>query len=224
MQAILFDIDGTLSDSDDKLARRFQKILRPLDFLVRSQPSSRIARWLVMFSESPGNKILEIADRLHLDGILARFLDRRATAKNAQRSALDYPIIPGVDAMLAAVGERYPLAVVSARNEVTTRYFLHVNGLERYFRVVVTSQTCARTKPFPDPLHFAAQFLGVPVEACLMVGDTVTDVRAALAAGAQSLSVLCGFGAEKELRESGTQAVLPCTADLAEFLGVSPGT
>ena len=51
-----------------------------------------------------------------------------------------------------------------------------------------------------------------------MIGDTVTDVRAALSAGAQSLSVLCGFGTETELIKSGTQEILPSTSMVADFL------
>ena len=50
------------------------------------------------------------------------------------------------------------------------------------------------------------------------VGDTVTDVRAAQAAGAQSVSVLCGFGTHKELLKAGTQAILQSTSSLAAFL------
>lgn len=120
--------------------------------------------------------------------------------------------------MLESLKASYPLAVVSARNEVTTRHFLRLNQLEEYFQVVVTSQTCQRTKPFADPLLFAARELGVPIENCLMIGDTVTDIRAAKAAGAQSLSVLCGFGLEAELRRAGTQKILPTTSDLVAYL------
>ena len=54
-----------------------------------------------------------------------------------------------------------------------------------------------------------------------MIGDTVTDVRAAKAAGAQSLSVLCGFGQEDELRKAGTNAILPSTSMLATYLSES---
>ena len=46
----------------------------------------------------------------------------------------------------------------------------------------------------------------------------VTDIRAAKAAGAQSLSVLCGFGLEAELRRAGTQKILPTTSDLVAYL------
>ncbi len=63
--------------------------------------------------------------------------------------------------MLEILSERFPLAIVSARNEVTTRHFLRLNQLEEFFPVVVTSQTCPRSKPFADPLLFAAEQLGV---------------------------------------------------------------
>lgn len=120
--------------------------------------------------------------------------------------------------MLETLIGRYPVAIVTARNEVTTREFLRINALEGYFPIVISSQTCKKTKPFPEPLLHAAEQMNVPIENCLMIGDTVTDVRAALAAGAQSLSVLCGFGQEKELRRSGTHAILDSTAQLADFL------
>ncbi len=55
-----------------------------------------------------------------------------------------------------------------------------------------------------------------------MIGDTVTDIRAAKAAGAQSLSVLCGFGLEKELRRAGTQEILASTSELAAYLTSTP--
>ncbi len=120
--------------------------------------------------------------------------------------------------MLDALHKRYPFAVVSARNSVTVEKFLRVNDLHSYFDIVISSQTCEKTKPFPEPLLFAASELGVPIENCLMIGDTLTDVRAALAAGAQSLSVLCGFGTEKELRKSGTHHILHSTSELAALL------
>jgi HAD superfamily hydrolase (TIGR01509 family) len=134
------------------------------------------------------------------------------------RPAEDFPMIPGIVSMLDELSQEYPFAIVTARNEITTRQFLSHNNLETFFPVVISSQTCQRTKPFADPLLHAAEILEVPIENCLMIGDTVTDVRAAKAAGAQSLSVLCGFGQEKDLRRAGTHKILPTTSMLAEFL------
>lgn len=220
VRALLFDVDGTLSDSDDHMVSRVASKLGFLDRLFKPGSAHRLARGFVHFAESPGNWLLQMADRLSLDSFLASLLDRRANQKEAEIQ--DFPGISGILPMLKVLSGRFPLAIVSARNEVTTRHFLRLNQLEEFFPVVVTSQTCRRTKPFADPLLFAAEQLGVPIENCLMIGDTVTDIRAAKAAGAQSLSVLCGFGLEKELRRAGTQEILPSTSELATYLTSTP--
>ena len=110
------------------------------------------------------------------------------------------------------------MSVVTNRNEVTTMAFLDSHQLTPFFTSVMASQSCRRTKPFAEPLHAAAKSMGVPVEDCLMIGDTIVDVHAAIAANAQSLAVLCGFGTEKQLLKAGAQEILPSTSLLAEFL------
>ena len=215
IKALLFDVDGTLADSDDQMVQRLVNLLKPLHFLIPEPQAITFSRRLVMRLESPGNALLELADRLHMDNLIAKVLDQRAQRR---ASHAPYPVIPGVPQMLQALSLRYPMAVVSARNALTTHAFLEHNALEPYFAMVVTSQTCPHTKPYPDPLLYAAHALDVPIQDCLMIGDTVVDVHAARAAGAQSLSVLCGFGTEKELRAAGTQAILPSTADLTKLL------
>lgn len=221
VRALLFDVDGTLSDSDDHMVNRFERHIRFLDKLFKPGSAHRAARWLVQFAETPGNWLLELADRLNLDPLLASILDRRAARTEAMPE--NYPTIPGILPMLEVLSRHFPLAIVSARNEVTTRNFLRVNQLEDLFTVIVTSQTCQRTKPFADPLHYAADKLGVPIDQCLMIGDTVTDIRAAKAAGAQSLSVLCGFGLQDELHRAGTHEILENTSELAAYLTAAPG-
>jgi len=215
VKALLFDVDGTLADSDDQMVQRLVNLLKPLHFLIPEPQALTFSRRFVMQVESPGNALLGLADRLHMDNLIAKVLDQRAQRRASHSS---YPVIPGVPQMLEALSLRYPMAVVSARNALTTHAFLEHNALEPYFAMVVTSQTCPHTKPFPDPLLYAAHALDVPIQDCLMIGDTVVDVHAARAAGAQSLSVLCGFGTEKELRAAGTQAILPSTADLTKLL------
>ncbi len=56
-----------------------------------------------------------------------------------------------------------------------------------------------------------------------MIGDTTVDVRAAKAAGAQVISVLCGFGEKDELMRLGTDMILPTTANLEQVLLGGPG-
>ena len=65
---------------------------------------------------------------------------------------------------------------------------------------------------------YAAQALGKAPEDCVMVGDTIVDVKSGKSAGAQTIAVLCGFGTEKELTRVGADLILPTTPDIQSYL------
>jgi phosphoglycolate phosphatase len=117
----------------------------------------------------------------------------------------------------------YPMAIVSTRGERGVRAFLDQFGLAPLFHCVASGRTCRRTKPHPAPLLWAARQMGLPPEACLMVGDTTVDILTARAAGAQSVGVLCGFGERAELERAGADLILNTTQELeGVLLGSSP--
>ena len=120
--------------------------------------------------------------------------------------------------MLKQLHGRYPMAVVSARDENGTMAFLEQFDLVKYFDVIVTGLSTKHTKPYPDPVLFAAQKMNVPPENCLMIGDTTVDIRAGKSAGAQTVGVLCGFGEEHELRKMGADMILEDTTKLVDVL------
>ena len=82
----------------------------------------------------------------------------------------------------------------------------------------MTSQTCHHTKPFPDPVIFAADSLGVSPKNCVMVGDTIVDIQSGKSARAQTVGVLCGFGTEKELKRVGADMIIPSTVNISDIL------
>lgn len=127
-------------------------------------------------------------------------------------------MIDGVREMLKNLSQRYPLSVVSVRDARSTLAFLDQFKLQSFFTCIATSQTCRHTKPYPDPILWAAEQMGERPEACLMVGDTTVDMRAGRSAGAQTVGVLCGFGEEAELRRTGADMIISSTADLAFVL------
>lgn len=214
--AICFDVDGTLADTDDAWVQSAQRLLSPLRFALRGQTTLRAARWLVMGVETPGNWAYQLLDRLRLDDEAARVMNFFAHYQNAPYRRL--PAVAGVAAMLTRLREHYPLAVVSARGERTTMRFLQEQNLLPLFSAVATAFTCKYTKPYPDPVCWAAERMGAAVERCLMVGDTAADIRAGRAAGAQTVGVQCGFGSEAELRRAGADLILESTAQLGEIL------
>jgi N-acetyl-D-muramate 6-phosphate phosphatase len=208
IKALCFDVDGTLSDTDDYYA---QKIVRFLpQFLFRDPVHT--ARRLVMWVESPGNALLGFADRIGIDDEMVAFID---WLNRHRKSPLKkYLIVPGVEELLKRMEERYPMSIVSARDEKSTMRFLTQFDLCKYFEVIVTGLSAPHTKPYPDPILLAAEKMGVRPHECLMIGDTTVDMRAGKAAGAQTVGVLCGFGEEPELRQLGADLILKSTADL----------
>lgn len=217
VKAICFDVDGTLSDTDNLWVSKFVNTLRPVKSIVGEIRLQKLGRSLVMMMESPGNLVYEMLDHLHLDDDVARVYNWMAM-KNIGRKPKSFWIIPDVKEVLVQLHSRYPMAVVSARDEAGTLTFMEQYELYSYFSTIVTSQTCIYTKPFPDPIHWAAEKMGVAAENCLMVGDTTVDIRAGKAAGAQTVGVLCGFGTERELRRAGADLILEHTGQLLRLI------
>ena len=215
IHVLCFDVDGTLSDTDDYYANRFTGWFQRLPRFLVHDPE-RAARRLVMWIESPGNALLGLSDTIGLDGPIITLID--FIYRHRKRKWRQFLIVPGVQEMLRRLKGHYPMVVVSARDEDSTMAFLQEFDLVKYFDLVISALSAKHTKPYPDPILLAAQKMGVAPEACLMIGDTTVDVRAGKAAGAQTVSVLCGFGGEDELRRKNPDLILPSTADLADAL------
>jgi len=216
IQALCFDVDGTLSDTDDQWIHNFSKMISPLRFLAPKSDPQHVARWMVMGLESPANVIYEAMDRIHLDDDIGRVFNFIAQKKIGHKPKRFW-IVPGVLEMLSFLRIKFPMAVVSARDDYTTRLFVNQFKMIDFFKSIVTAQSCVYTKPFPDPVLLAASQMSVPADRCLMIGDTTVDIRAGKAAGAQTVGVLCGFGTERELRRAGADLILQSTADLMEI-------
>lgn len=219
VQAILFDVDGTLSDTDDVYVEKLKKLLQGFRLFFPGKDLARLARRIIMAIEAPGNFLIGLPDIIGLDDEIYAMMD--FLARHSHPRSKVHRIVPGIDEMLIELSRHYPLAVVSARDERTTRIFLEQAHLSQYFQYVATAQTCRHTKPYPDPLLWAAQQLRVPPDACLMVGDTTVDIRAGKAAGTQTVGVLCGFGEKAELEHKGADQILATTADLLTALDLN---
>jgi HAD superfamily hydrolase (TIGR01509 family) len=212
IQALCFDVDGTLSDTDDLYAQNISSFFPHFLFNDPQRAAHRFMMWV----EAPGNALLGFADTLGVDDEMVAAINWFARLR--KRSPRKFLLVPGVDETLKQLYGRYPMAVVSARDELGTMAFLERFELVKYFDVIVTGLSAKHTKPYPDPILLAAQKMNVAPENCLMIGDTTVDIRAGKSAGAQTAGVLCGFGEEFELRRMGADIILEDTTKLAEIL------
>ena len=222
IQALCLDIDGTLADTDEHLTERMARLLRPLRFFFHKQDVSVPARRLVMAAETPFNAMVVLLDRLGLDNLILPMLDGMLGSHRHDHHPTK--LIPGMKQALALLQERFRLAIVTARTQHATDAFLDEFSLHSHFECVATARTCSRTKPHPAPLLWAAEQMKLPIEACLMVGDTPIDIRTGVAAGTHTIGVLCGFGERDELESAGATLILESTSHLPSVLMTGDGS
>ena len=178
LQAVLFDMDGTLVDTERLWWEAVQDIAtglgRPLTEAdqpeVLGRPVEYTADWLGALTGAP-----DLGDRLHDE-----FTQRVRTGIVPR---------PGALALLDALArDGVPTALVTASPRSVADSVLAVLGADR-FRVSVTADDTARTKPDPDPYLAACRALGVDPARCVAVEDTPTGVHSAEAAGCAVLAV-----------------------------------
>jgi HAD superfamily hydrolase (TIGR01549 family) len=210
VRVVLFDIDGTLRDTDDEVVDR---LTRRATRLLGADRASRWVRSAVMRAESPVQHVLARLDALSLDGPVHRLIERLEHTDGPTR------LTPGAQEIVADWSTRFRLGVVSAGPESAVTRFLTEHGLDRHMEVVVCGLTCTRTKPHPMPIAHAARMLAHNSTDVLMVGDTTVDIIAGRKAGAQTVGVLTGFGDRLELERAGATVIVDDLHRLRALVG-----
>jgi HAD superfamily hydrolase (TIGR01549 family) len=215
VRGVLFDLDGTLIETDDELVNKLARRLVFLNRIMPAQNQMRLARRWLMASEVWVNGFITLLDELHLDALLFRLNDTLHRWRGLRRPE-NFVAVDGVPEMLHDLADRYRLAIVTSRSRKDANRFLAQYDFSRFFYAVIAREDVSRLKPHPMPVRRAAQKLGLPTAQCLMVGDTNVDVRSAKAAGALAVGVLCGFGEEEDFQN--TDLVIGTTAELEKWL------
>jgi phosphoglycolate phosphatase-like HAD superfamily hydrolase len=213
IKALCFDVDGTLNDTDDQFVLKLSRWLQLVRFIFPDRDPKPFSRRLVMMTETPATYLYGLPDRLGVDDKLAAvgdFIYRLGLGKNPG----SFSLIGGAHAALEKLKPHYPMSLVSARGDRNVRRFIEQFNLDTFFVCAASAQTCRHTKPYPDPILWAAEKMGYSPAECLMIGDTVVDILAGKAAGTQTIGLLCGFGEEAELRKAGADEILASVADL----------
>jgi phosphoglycolate phosphatase len=111
-----------------------------------------------------------------------------------QNLCVDTTLFPGMESLLDRLEARdIAWGVVTNKFERFARPLLEQMGLASRAGVIVGGDTCPKAKPFPEPLLFAAQKVGVKPAAALYVGDDERDVQAARAAGMPVVVAAYGY-------------------------------
>ena len=133
----------------------------------------------------------------------------------SKRSCLYPGAREGVD-LLQAAG--YKLGCVTNKAAQFTEPLLRDLGVADAFSIVISGDTLPKKKPDPMPLLHAAEFFGVAPEASLMIGDSVSDVKAARAAGFQIVCMSYGYNHGVDIRDAHPDAVIDSMVEIMPLL------
>lgn len=203
LRAAIFDLDGTLVDSAADIA---EAINRLYDDLGQSRvPDAQVQAWIgdgvrALVGSALAHKGLTVSVEEVMPGFLIHY---NATL------LLEPRIYDGVVETLKALqGAGVPLAICTNKPVDLVPPLLSHLGLAGFFDVVIGGGSLPQRKPDAAPLLAVAQRLGVPVEACLMVGDSGTDHAAAVAAAMPVALVRYGYPRTFDLDTAPSLAVV----------------
>ena len=182
-QAVIFDMDGVIVDSEERHERAFLDVVREIgygdklalrfadyigrsdqvlwvDFVARHQPLQTVKELLIMKRD----RMVELIRR-------------------------EQPLFDGLPALVEKLAARYVLGVASGSERAVVGEVLEIEGLGRFFGAVVTDSDISHGKPAPDIFLRTAELLKVPPQACCVIEDSKPGVAAALAAGMEVIAI-----------------------------------
>lgn len=190
MTALLFDLDGTLIDSDPDHLVAFQQVFAPYGIaLDRALYTSHIM----------GASNAMIGDRF-LAHLSANERDAVFEAKEAayrDRLGAATPTLGAAELLAYAAARGLPCAVVTNAPRANAVKALAAIGLAEHLPILVIGGELARAKPDPLPYLTALELTGASAERSVAFEDSLSGVRAAVAAGLAVVGVTTGLRAER---------------------------
>jgi HAD superfamily hydrolase (TIGR01549 family) len=211
--AMLFDLDGTLVDSNYVHVSAWWQALREAGITI---PRWKLHRRIGMSGKSFLRELLrEQEHRLRKENVESL----EATHERLFRKEISgIAALPGANELLQHLaGNAIKVAIATTGGKGQTSRLLRCVNIPAGTEIV-TGDDVERAKPSPDIFITAAQKLRASVSDCIIVGDSVWDLLAAGRKGALGVGVLSGGYGEEELERAGAFRVYSDTADLLEHL------
>jgi HAD superfamily hydrolase (TIGR01509 family) len=205
MQAIIFDFDGVIADTEPLHFASLQQVLAGIGITLTE--TDYYADYLGFDDRGCFTAALQAHQRPAERNLIKTLMDQKATAYLAAVKH-HLTIFPGVRELVREAADRYPLAVASGALRHEIELILEEAGIRKAFAHITSAEDVTRGKPAPDPFLHALQGLNrlnirPPIQAadCLVIEDSLPGIRGARSAGMKVLAVANTHTAQ-DLREA----------------------
>ena len=200
IRGVIFDIDGTLIDTFPAFTSVFNKAISQFDL----QPVSQ--QFLIQSLRKGENleDLLRTIFPLSTDELLIERCKGEILHHFLKIEASEVKPFPGINELFGSLKERgIKIGIATGRMSLPEKEWDRFKrfGLERLIDSIVTSREVANRKPAPDAIVECAKRMNVPIEKCLVVGDTEDDIIAARKGGGIPVAILAG-GDHLDISES----------------------
>lgn len=217
IRALIFDIDGTLVDSFEAYHRVFNQGIA--DFNAGPVPRDVLRDYL-----AKGLSLRDILQKVFsspMDDATYEACREKILRLFKQAEIEGVKFFPGTEELFRSLeGKGIKIGIATGRTSSVEDEWLRFKrlGLDRYISAIVTSREVGHRKPAPDAIIECAKRMDVPIEKCIVVGDTESDIVAAKMSGAVAVAVTSGHENKEALLRAQPEIVLRDVNDLIAYL------
>ncbi|WP_243388238.1 pyrophosphatase PpaX [Bacillus kexueae] len=209
INTLLFDLDGTLINTNDLIIESFMHTLE------HYFPGQYTREDVLAFIGPPLHDSFEKLDKDRLEEMVQTY--RKFNHEQHDVLVKEFDTVYETVKTLHEKG--YKLGIVTTKIRQTVNMGLKLTKLDQFFDVVVTLDDVENAKPHPEPIEKALELLKASPEETIMVGDNVHDIEAGKNAGTKTAGVAWSVKGEAYIRSHEPDFVLEKMSDLLPILG-----
>lgn len=211
IRTVLFDLDGTIMDTNELIIETFLHVLKDIAPL----PLTR-EHIIPKMGTTLEQQLREFSQRDQVEDLVLAY--REYNTMRHDDMVKPFPYVVEVLDNLRAAGVQ--LGVVTTKIRQTTERALRMFDLYDKMDVIITVNDVTNPKPHPEPVQKAIEALGANPATTLMVGDSPADIVSANAAGAQSCAVAWSLKGEQLLQQYHPRHIIHDMRDLYSLVGL----
>ncbi|WP_316801892.1 HAD family phosphatase [Pedobacter nototheniae] len=195
-KALLFDLDGTLIDSEFFHYECWNEILEEYNVSLTYED------WLTTYAGIPlPVNAKNLLEKYNINAVLQDVITRRENLTLERLKTKDVNLMPGALAFLDFFYNKgLTMALVTSSPRKDVEAVFERNGLDKYFSLVITRTEVTKSKPDPESYNICCEKLNIPKAHCLVFEDTINGVKSAVAAGITCYAIQSNVTEHEKLR------------------------